>query len=44
MLSSEGYYKLFERLYTEGYTLQNSFSTKSSRNVSFTTLLFTKAQ
>ncbi len=41
---SEGYYKLFERLYGEGYTLQNSFITTFSTNISFTTLLFVKAQ
>ncbi len=41
---SEGYYKVFERLYSEGYTLQNSFITTFSPSISFTTLLFTKAR
>jgi hypothetical protein len=42
--ASEGYYKLFERLYGEGYTLQSTMSTTFSATISFTTLLFVKAK
>jgi hypothetical protein len=41
--SSEGYYKLFQRLYQEGYTLQSTLSAPHSPDTSFTTLLFVKA-
>jgi len=37
--SSEGYYKLFQRLYQEGYVLQSTFS----NDTSLITLLFVKA-
>jgi opacity protein-like surface antigen len=43
MQGSEGYYKVFERLYQEGYTVQSTFSTVYSATVGFTTLLFVKA-
>jgi hypothetical protein len=42
--SSEGYYKLFQQLYREGYTLQTSFGMARSADSGFTTLLFVKAQ
>ncbi len=42
--ASEGYYKLFERLYGEGFTLQSTMSTTFSATISFTTLLFVKAK
>ncbi len=41
--ASEGYYKVFERLYQEGYTVQSTFSTVFNANIGFTTLLFVKA-
>lgn len=40
---SEGYYKVFEQLYQEGYTVQSTFSTLYDANQGFTTLLFVKA-
>ena len=42
--ASEGYYKIFERLYQEGYTLQSTFSSVYSPSIGFTTLLFVKAR
>jgi hypothetical protein len=42
--SSEGYYKLFQSLYQEGYSLQSTFTTPRSEDNSYTTLLFVKAQ
>lgn len=39
--SGEGYYKLFQKLYQEGYTLQSTFATGHN---SLTTLLFIKSQ
>ncbi|RZK26773.1 MAG: hypothetical protein EOO63_14280 [Hymenobacter sp.] len=41
--SSEGYYKLINKLYQEGYTLKNSFSS-ASMNAEQMTLLFVKGQ
>jgi hypothetical protein len=42
--TSEGYYKVFERLYQEGYTVQSTFSTVYDATTSFTTVLFAKAR
>ena len=39
--SGQGYYKLFYKLYQEGYALQSTFS---GVQVGFTTLLFVKAK
>jgi len=44
MQASEGYYKVFERLYQEGYTVQSTFSTVYDANSGFTTVLFAKAR
>ena len=41
--ASESYYKVFERLYQEGYALQSTFSNIYSANTGFTTLLFVKS-
>lgn len=41
--ASEGYYKVFERLYQEGYTVQSTFSTVYDATSGFTTVLFVKA-
>ena len=41
--ANEGYYKVFERLYQEGYTVQSTFTTVYDANRGFTTLLFAKA-
>jgi len=41
--ANEGYYKVLERLYQEGYTVQSTFSTLYDTNRGFTTLLFAKA-
>ncbi len=41
--ASEGYYKVFERLYQEGFTVQSTFTTVYDANRGFTTLLFVKA-
>jgi hypothetical protein len=41
--ANEGYYKLFERLYQEGYTVQSTFTTVYDSSSGFTTLLFAKA-
>ena len=43
MEASEGYYKVFERLYQEGYTVQSTFSTVYDASSGFTTVLFVKA-
>jgi len=43
MEASEGYYKVFERLYQEGYTVQSTFSTVYDASLGFTTVLFAKA-
>lgn len=40
--ANEGYYKVLEQLYQEGYTVQSTFSTLYNTNVGFTTLLFAK--
>lgn len=40
--ANEGYYKVFERLYQEGFTVQSTFTTMYSASVSFTTILLTK--
>ncbi|RZK62664.1 MAG: hypothetical protein EOO59_01930 [Hymenobacter sp.] len=40
--ASEGYYKLFERFYQEGYSLQSTFNSVYSANIGYTTLLFVK--
>jgi hypothetical protein len=42
--SSEGYYKLFQSLYQEGYSLQSTFTAPRGEDTSYTTLLFVKAQ
>ena len=42
--SSEGYYKLFQRFYQDGYALQSTISTSASNGAGYITLLFTKAQ
>ena len=42
--ANEGYYKVFERLYQEGYTVQSTFSTVYDASSSFTTVLFAKAR
>jgi opacity protein-like surface antigen len=42
--ASEGYYKVIERLYQEGYTVQSTFSTVYDANSGFTTVLFAKAR
>ena len=42
--ANEGYYKVFERLYQEGYTVQSTFTTVYDTNRGFTTLLFAKAR
>jgi opacity protein-like surface antigen len=42
--ANEGYYKVFERLYQEGYTVQSTFSTVYDATSSFTTVLFVKAR
>ena len=42
MQSSEGYYKLFQRLYQEGYALQTSFAMPRDNDTGYTTLLFVK--
>jgi hypothetical protein len=41
--ANEGYYKVFERLYQEGYAVQSTFSTVYDASRGFTTLLFVKA-
>jgi len=43
LASSEGYYKVFQQLYQEGYALQNSFATPRDSEAGFTTFLFTKS-
>jgi len=43
MQGSEGYYKLYQQLYQEGYTLQNSFSAAGEYGGTYITLLFVKA-
>ena len=40
--ANEGYYKVFERLYKEGYVVQSTFSTVYDAASSFTTVLFAK--
>jgi hypothetical protein len=40
--ANESYYKVFERLYQEGFTVQSTFATVYSATVGFTTILFTK--
>ncbi len=40
--ANEGYYKVFERLYQEGFTVQSTFTTVYDANRGFTTILFTK--
>lgn len=40
--ANEGYYKVLERLYEEGYTVQSTFSTVYDTNRTFTTLLLAK--
>jgi hypothetical protein len=42
--ASEGYYKVFERLYQEGYTVQSTFTTVYDASSGFTTVLFAKAR
>lgn len=44
MRASEGYYKIFEKLYQEGYTLQGTLPTANSPTTSFLTLLFVKGK
>jgi len=40
--ANEGYYKVLEQLYREGYTVQSTFATVYDSNRGFTTLLFAK--
>lgn len=40
--ASEGYYKVLEQLYQEGYAVQSTFSTLYDTNRGCTTLLFAK--
>jgi hypothetical protein len=40
--SSEGYYRVFQQLYQQGYTLQSTFSAPRDPDDGFITLLFTK--
>lgn len=40
--SSEGYYRVFQQLYQQGYTLQSTFSTPRDPYSGYTTLLFAK--
>ncbi len=40
--ANEGYYKVFERLYQEGFTVQSTFATVYNSGISFTTILLTK--
>ncbi len=42
--ASEGYYKIFEKLYQEGYTLQSTLPAANSPATSFLTLLFVKSK